>query len=225
MAEFILSLGKCKDFTGLKYHSLTFISFVSRQRRRSTRWLCRCDCGAEFEASAASVLIGDTTSCGCRKRAHLIAMATKHGGHGTPEYQAWEGMRRRCCCPTERAYPNYGGRGITVCERWQGENGFANFLSDMGPRPSPKHTLDREENNGNYEPSNCRWATWEVQSRNKRNNVVVTHAGETMTAWDWAKRLGISSNTLYWRLKHWTVERALTTPPGKSYPRPRKSQD
>jgi hypothetical protein len=109
------------------------------------------------------------------------------------------------------SYLNYGGRGIIVCDRWLGADGYKNFLADVGKRPSPKHTLDRRNNNGNYEPGNCSWATAAVQCRNRRNNRIIAYKGKTLCAADWAEELGINRKTLYTRLRQgWPVERALT---------------
>ncbi len=132
----------------------------------------------------------------------------------TAEYRAWEHMKNRCYRPTVPGYKNYGGRGIRVCDRWLGEDGAANFLADMGPRPSAKHSVDRIDNDGDYTPENCRWATRAEQSRNRRRNVMLTHDGLTMCVADWADRLGIKRATLQIRVRRgWSVARMLTTPP------------
>ena len=134
--------------------------------------------------------------------------AKTHGMTGTPEWFAWRNMRNRCGRPEIRDYASYGGRGITVCERWRS---FENFYADMGPRPSPKHSLDRMDVNGNYEPSNCRWATAHEQQVNTRKNVPVTYQGETHTIGEWAYRYGIDRSTLRHRLHiGWDMKRALT---------------
>jgi hypothetical protein len=117
----------------------------------------------------------------------------------TPEYRAWSAMKLRCANPNNEQYHNYGGRGITVCDRWR--QSFAAFLVDMGPRPSPRHSIDRIDNNGNYEPGNCRWATSREQNRNRRNNIVLTHDGRTMCLADWARELGVPRGTLLARYR------------------------
>lgn len=212
MAELILSLGKCEDLTGREYNSVTFLSFVGKTTNCQTRWRCRCDCGAEFESYAASVVHGRTKSCGCLKRAHLISMTTTHGGCNTQEHEAWRNMIGRCERKSSREYHNYGARGIKVCERWR--HSFPNFLADVGPKPSPKHSLDRYPNNdGDYEPGNVRWATWQEQSRNKRSNQFLTCRGITLTVTDWATRLGVSTGGIRARVrKGWSDEEILTTP-------------
>jgi hypothetical protein len=119
-----------------------------------------------------------------------------HGKGATAEHRSWTAMRTRCNNPKQLAWPNYGGRGITVCERW---DSFENFLADMGERPSGC-SLDRIDNNGNYEPGNCRWATKAEQSNNRRTNIFVTHDGETLTITQWCTRLGISNGAVRTRM-------------------------
>jgi hypothetical protein len=122
-------------------------------------WLCLCDCGKEKPVFGAHLRNGDAKSCACG------LLGFTHGKSRTPEYLAWQSLNYRCNNPNNASFPDYGGRGISVCERW---SDFPNFLSDMGTRPSPLHSLDRIDNDGNYEPSNCRWATAQEQQRNKR---------------------------------------------------------
>lgn len=129
----------------------------------------------------------------------------------TSTYRTWQGMLNRCRNRKKRQYQDYGGRGISVCERWAS---FEMFLSDMGERPSPKHTLDRIDNDGNYEPGNCRWATYSEQARNSRRTRWLTVGDETMVLTDWAKRSGICDVTIYKRLQRgWSAERAVWDPP------------
>lgn len=122
-------------------------------------WACRCDCGARTVVRSTYLASGHTTSCGC-------AAPEKHGQWGTPEYTAWSGARGRCMNEKDSSYRHYGGRGITMCAQWT--SSFPAFLADMGPRPSPGHSLDRMNNDGNYEPGNCRWATGSEQHANRR---------------------------------------------------------
>lgn len=126
---------------------------------------CRCDCGASSAPRGYSLTGGHTTSCGCRKRVATAARNQTHGLSKIPEYGVWAAMLRRCTNPNAKDYPNYGGRGITVCERWLD---FAAFHADMGDRPTPDHSIDRIENDGGYESGNCRWATRSEQMRNRR---------------------------------------------------------
>jgi hypothetical protein len=132
------------------------------------------------------------------------------GGKRTPEYRSWRSMLSRCTNANYRNYRHYGGRGITVCERWR--SSFMAFLADMGPRPAGT-TLDREDRNGNYEPGNCRWATPEVQNSNSSQNRYLTLNGETLTRSEWARRLGCSHGALAGRQRlGWSDEQVLTTP-------------
>lgn len=135
-----------------------------------------------------------------------------HGLSYTPEYRAWQTMRLRCTEPTNPAYKDYGGRGISVCARWL--DSPAAFLEDMGAKPTPEHELDRyPDNNGNYEPGNCRWATRKENDRNRRSNRLIEFGDETMALAAWAERVGMGRDTLRKRLEAgWTVEEALTIP-------------
>jgi len=133
------------------------------------------------------------------------------------EHVSWFHMLSRCTDRKNRQFADYGGRGITVCDRWRL---FANFLADMGPKPTPKHSVERRENDKGYSPDNCYWATPSQQQRNKRNSVMLTHNGITLCLADWADRVGIPAKLLSQRLKtyRWTLERSLTAPvlpPGK----------
>jgi len=129
----------------------------------------------------------------------------------SPTYQSWHAMKSRCCSPADQAFEQYGGRGITVCEKWMR---FEGFLGDMGERPEGT-SLDRIDNDGNYEPGNCRWATPSEQQRNTRQNLMLTFDGATLCVAEWADRIGMNSNTLWSRIvkSGWPVEKALTTPP------------
>lgn len=142
------------------------------------------------------------------KRMTAGGLSTKH----RPEYSTWKEMKRRCCNPSASYYHCYGGRGITVCQRWL--ESFANFLVDMGKKPSPQHSIDRIDNDGNYEPVNCRWATPIEQAQNTTHAKRITFNEETMSISAWARRIGIDDAALSSRLRRgWTLEKALTTPP------------
>ena len=138
----------------------------------------------------------------------------KHGSYKNPLYRTWHNMINRCHNEKHPDFPDYGRRGISVCDRWR--NSFQSFADDMGPKPSPKHSIDRRETNGPYNPENCRWATPQEQGRNKRNNRLLTHNGETMPMSEWAERIGISLSSIHARLKlGWSVSEALDRPLGK----------
>jgi hypothetical protein len=137
-------------------------------------------------------------------------------GQWAPEWTAWRNMKMRCYNPNDIGFGNYGGRGITVCDRWM--NSFESFISDMGRKPSRGHSLDRIDNNGNYEPANCRWATRTEQGCNQRTNRLITIDGETHTLSEWARVRNISKEMLHGRLNRMSAERALTMPTVKQSP-------
>lgn len=162
---------------------------------------CVCDCGKKATVASSQLRFGISQSCGCLQKDRV----TKHGAASrkgrSSEYDTWAQMRHRCRNPNDPAYLDYGGRGIQVCRAWED---FSQFFSDMGPRPSG-HSLDRINNDGNYEPSNCRWAPQSTQIRNRRNTRNITLNGMTMCLNDWAKKLGVSVSRLQYR-----YERGMT---------------
>ena len=195
---------------GNPYGNLTVIEYAGRTKGGDSRWLCRCKCGNTTTVARGDLRksYGGTKSCGCGRK-------TQGGGYKTPEYTTWKEMKRRCYNPRNSQYHLYGGRGIVICNRWR--TSFINFFADMGPKPFSEATIDRINNNGDYEPSNCRWATKLEQGQNTRKARMLTHDGETMCLRAWARKLGITHRTLSVRLKRgWSIERALTTPPMKS---------
>ena len=177
------------------------------------QWLCRCDCGTEKAVAAGQLRKGTTRSCGCLRREIVRDRNTKHGhkvgGRYTPEYIAWCNVIARCTNPRMHAYPNYGGRGITMCERWRSD--FLAFLADMGPRPSADMQIDRIDNDGDYEPGNCRWATPKTNCRNRRSTRWVDVCGRRVSLVEAAERAGVSYTLVKGRVRAgWPVERALT---------------
>ncbi len=155
-----------KDITGFRFGRLVALREVGQlSRGRTMYWLCRCDCGTEKPIARGS-LGRSTKSCGCFRREHTRDAFTKHGQSKLREYGVWKAMVRRCHAPNEPAYDHYGGRGIIVCDRWRFS--FANFLTDMGKRPSDGHSIDRIDPDGPYAPTNCRWVTWDTQAANRR---------------------------------------------------------
>jgi hypothetical protein len=152
---------------------------------------------------------GHTKGCGCGFTAR--GPREMHGAKNTPEYRVWNHVKDRCGNPNNTAYDYYGGRGITVCDRWR--DSFQNFFDDMGPRPSPKHSIDRVDNDKGYCPENCRWATKEEQANNTRTNVLLEWNGRTQTLAQWARETGIDDGVIGSRLRaNWPIERALSTP-------------
>lgn len=213
-------MGKILDFTGERYGKLVAIRRAGANKHGVSMWLCRCDCGVEKIVSSMCFRAGKTKSCGCHRsdvlcagRAGLHAQSLRHGKSNTREHRIWQNILHRCLTPTAGGYERYGGRGVKVCDRWQGKSGFESFLADMGPAPSRSHTVDRIDNDGNYEPENCRWATPKQQATNRRNNKPLEFRGEVKLMCEWCALLGIHKATLSGRLKRgWSVEKALGTP-------------
>lgn len=172
---------------------------------------CRCECGTEKIIMRTKLRIGHTRSCGCLHRETLPNYNRTHGGFGTVLYRLWQGMITRCTNPNEPSFKCYGGRGIRVCDKWLHD--FAAFRTDVGERPSAAYSLDRIDNDGNYEPGNVRWATKSQQMRNNRNTLKIEHGGACMSAVEWSERTGIAAQSIRQRLRRgWNVERTLTTP-------------
>lgn len=194
------------DMTGEVYDRLTVISYQG-----SGRWVCECECGTTKPVSGVDLRRGRIRSCGCLWREKLEAgtRPTVHGLAGTPEYNTWQSMHRRCQDSERLEYQYYGARGIKVCDRW---SSIEAFIEDMGPRPAG-YTLDRIDPTGNYEPSNCRWADNDTQQNNKRASRRLTIGGRTQSLTQWAREVGISDQGLAARLhRGMTPEQAISTP-------------
>jgi len=197
------------DLTGKLFNNLRVVG-REKNKHGQYEWRCICVCSREVFLSSSSLISGKSKSCGCLKSS-LISEANKtHGMCHSSEYNIWLKMKDRCYKLDAKSYHNYGARGIEVCERWR--HSFENFYEDMGPRPEGT-SLDRIDNNGNYKPENCRWATCYEQSRNSRQNVFITHGGVTKVVRDWASYLGMNYGTLLHRIRRgWDVHDALTKP-------------
>ncbi len=175
---------------------------VSPSGGKNRMFACKCDCGKATSVLLMSLRRGAAKSCGCRQR-------IKHGLTKSPLHRLWTGMRQRCNNPNSQHYSYYGGRGISICERW---NTFESFAEDMGERPEGL-TIERIDNNGNYEPGNCRWASMAEQQLNTRRNRLLTHKGITQCLTVWAETIGVSDGCLRHRLiAGWTLEAALEEP-------------
>lgn len=182
------------DIAGKRFGRLVVVSRAPVANARNAMWLCQCDCGNTTVGAAAN--LGKTKlSCGCLAKetaANLLrgnTIARTHNLTLSPEYRAWSKLKMRCYCKTNPKYPLYGARGISVCDRWR--DSFEAFYSDMGPRPSSKHSIERKNNDGDYEPSNCVWAPPIVQARNNRQNTRVTIDGQTFCISEWIEKLRV----------------------------------
>jgi hypothetical protein len=162
------------NLQGQRFGRLLVVKDVGRSMDNKILWRCQCECGRSTNVRSSYLRSGHTRSCGCLKVdiAPMNAPPKTHGaasnGHRWPEYRAWCGMKERCLNPKNKSYKHYGARGITVCERWI--DSFKNFIADMGRRPSPEHSIDRINNDGPYDPANCRWATYKQQLSNQQRS-------------------------------------------------------
>lgn len=212
---------KLNDLTGRRFGRWTAIETAKGAEARSyVRWFCVCDCGNTKYVARGSLLNGESQSCGCLRR-EVKTKATTHRLSRTVEYSVWKNMMSRCNNPKNKAYSNYGERGVQVCERW---HSFEAFLADMGKRPDGM-TLERDDNNGNYSKENCRWASRQVQQSNTRRTVRITVNGVSRTQSEWAAISGVGRNTIAYRLKKGVpAELAVTVVPklGRKLPKSSK---
>lgn len=187
------------DLTGQKFERLTVIARAENSPCGMTKWLCRCDCGAERIVFAKHLRSGATKSCGCFSADTTSKRNFKHGQTNSRIFGIWQDIKNRCLNPKCEKYSYYGGRGISICKEWR-----FNFMSfhDWAIKNGYQNnlTIDRENNNGDYEPSNCRWVTMTVQANNKSNNRIIAHNGQEHTLAEWSKILRINRNTLSSRL-------------------------
>lgn len=199
-------MGIFYDITGRRYGKLTVIGLTPDKKYDKHVWECLCDCGKTTLLIKRALQSGNTQSCGC-----LIGdTARTHGAARTPMYRTWGGMLNRCTNTSAPQYTNYGGRGIEVCARWSGPDGFINFAQDMGEKPGPDYSIERKDNDGPYSPANCKWATKEEQANNQRTNRVFTIAGETKTLMQWVRAQGVPYDRVWHRLKAgWEPSKAL----------------
>lgn len=201
------------DLTNQRFGRLAVIKFIGRSKRYEQLYLCRCDCGNEVIVKRKGLLKGETKSCGCLRKEIAKELNTKHGKSNTKLYEVWKGIKARCYNPTHIGYGNYGGRGIKVCDEWLNDFGsFFNWSIDNGYCDG--YQIDRIDNEGDYEPDNCRWVTAKENSNNKRTNHLITYKGETKTMREWCDELGFNYYTIRSRINnyHWSVEKAFETP-------------
>lgn len=195
------------SLVGQKFGQLTVITEDGKIGKGNfIAYICLCDCGKAIRTRGSSLSSGHTKSCGCNN-----PRRTTHNQSRTNDYRIWVGMHARCNSgPDSDYYKNYASRGITVCDRWKI---FENFIADMGPRPSSKHSIDRINNDGNYEPKNCRWATVKQQRSNTRLNHYLCFKEQKMTIREWSEDTKLPYGIILWRIKKgWSAERTLTTP-------------
>lgn len=191
------------DLTGQIFGRLAVKALhAQRVKGGGSYWVCECECGATLKIARNNLVRGTSKSCGCLKNelssVRLSAQKTTHGMTGSPEYLSWASMIQRCHNPRHDAYIRYGGAGIVVCDAWR--ESFEQFYADMGPRPSEEHTLDREDNEGNYTPDNCRWATWHVQQNNRKDTKKYLFNGQHITLAEIARDAGVGYFPLYNRV-------------------------
>jgi hypothetical protein len=199
------------NLSGQRFGRLVALRRADRQSGRRVEWECSCDCGRLAVVCANNLKAGRQVSCGCYREQQIGERSLTHGQTGTVEYKTWLGIKKRCYNTACKSYADYGGRGITVCERWL--NDFPAFLADMGPRPA-SHSIERIDNHGPYSPDNCRWASRTSQNRNTRRNHYIEHNGQRLTLQELADSHSIDRLVVLKRLNRgWSVERALTEPP------------
>ncbi len=199
---------------GDRYGRFTIVEEEAREwdasGRSYRRFVCKCDCGTVRSIRLDNLRSGGSKSCGCYHVPRVRIATPVRTPAYIYTYTTWKCMKMRCLNPSHERYYRYGGRGISVCQRWA--ESFAAFLEDMGERPDG-HTIDRKDTDGNYEPGNCRWATQREQQRNRSTTHWLTFDGVTLCVTDWAARVGLTRDALHGRLRMgWTVEDALATP-------------
>ena len=200
---------KTEDLTGQRFGKLTVIGRDGTYPSGNVRWLCRCDCGRYTHSTGCYLKSGKVKGCKCVLSERMTRLNTKHGGFGTRLYEIWRQMHRRCYGTKTKSYPNYGGRGITICDEWREFEPFRDWALANGY--AEDLTIDRIDVNGNYNPENCRWTTDKEQANNKRNNHFLEFNGEKHTVSEWADRYGVEQRKLFARLQYrdWDLKSAL----------------
>lgn len=190
---------KMIDIAGREFYNLTVLHEHGRNSAGKALWECLCSCGTKFIAEGSRIRFGRTKECHACALETQRKSATKHDMCKHPEYFVLADMKRRCYNKKNNRYARYGGRGIVVCERWL--ESPLNFIADMGSRPSKNHSIERRNNDGNYEPCNCYWAVREEQANNRSNNTKITIDGVTKNLTQWSSQEGICRTVIYRRLK------------------------
>lgn len=206
------------DLTGRRFGRLVVIGQSGHQNKHIL-WKCRCDCGNVVDVLGLNLRRGNTKSCGCLAVDELVERVKTHGKHNTRIYRIYRNMKNRCYNPNVKSYNDYGGRGIKICEEWNGENGFQNFYDwAIANGYTDELSIDRIDNDGNYEPSNCRWVTDERQARNKRNTIMIEHNGVEKSISEWAEIYHADLKRLRraWSQYHLPFEKAIEYGCGKS---------
>lgn len=205
-------LGDCqvgirKDLKNKRFGMLIAKRLAGKNKSGRTLWFCHCDCGKESITTTSNLINGHTKSCGCIRKFNSVT----HGMYYHPLYNVWNAMKQRCYNPNHLAYYRYGGRKIKVCNEWQSFKPFADWAISNGYKKGL--TIDRINNNGNYEPNNCRFVSYRRQANNRKNNHFITYQGETMTLADWGRRVSINPRALLKRLNRgWCIDKTLNTP-------------
>lgn len=185
-----------EDLTGKRFGRLLVIGCAGKNQSNQTKWSCLCDCGNTITALGYNLKNGNTKSCGCLQKDIMKTQLLKHGKTGSRLFNTWLHMKQRCNNPNDRAYKNYGARGITVCDEWQNDfEAFYTWATTSGY--SDNLTIDRIDNNGSYSPENCRWITIQEQQGNKRDNVRVTFNGQIKTVSEWAREFNCRTSAVY----------------------------
>ena len=196
-------MGNFIDLTGKKYNSLIFLS-RAKNVGKNTLWLVKCDCGCIKSMQPSAVIKGLVVSCGCYAR----KIKTTHGHSKHPLYSTWKKIIYRCDKKSDKAYKNYGARGISVSDEWR--NSFLRFVDDMGNKPDG-YEIDRKDNNGNYCKENCHWVTPETNSNNRRSNVFITYKDKTLTIMQWSRLTGVNRRTIIDRYnKGWSLDKVFS---------------
>lgn len=204
-------MSKPLELTGEKFGKLTAIKIHHKNNKGCNIWECRCDCGAIVYVQATKLRNGNTQSCGCLQKERTSVSSSKHGCSNSRIYHIWANMKSRCYNPNNKKYKNYGDRGIIVCDEWlKSFESFYNWAVNNGYQENL--TIDRIDVDGNYEPSNCRWANMTAQANNRTNNHLLSCQGENKTLSEWSNETGISPNLLWYRAhKNKPVDEILAT--------------